>query len=222
MEPHEFLDDDLRNDAALFVLDSFKEDEARVYRLHLPQCDVCRREVESLARTAGHLALIGPVKTPPADLFARVLARVRRTEASRQPDAPKSQVKPESPGTQIWKSWAPDSGAAVPEFTFLTGDHGSAFEPTAIAGIEARKLYVDAENDRVTMIVRMEPGTSYPPHVHAAVEECYVLSGDLAVGVQQMRAGDYQRAEAGSRHERQSTTGGCTLLLVSSLHDELI
>ncbi|MBL8859906.1 MAG: cupin domain-containing protein [Planctomycetes bacterium] len=221
MELHDFLDDDLRNEAALFVLNSLGAEEARTYRLHLGQCDVCRVEVESLAQTAGKLALIAPSVTPPGGLWDRVLARVRRTDPRLSADArPANRQDENSP--QVWKRWEPDTGRAVPDFTFLSGVDDSGFEPTPIAGIEARKLFVDHENDRVTMLVRMRAGSSYPPHIHGAVEECYVISGDLSVGTHRMRAGDYQRAEAGSTHERQSTEGGCVVLLVSSLHDELI
>ncbi len=216
MEPHDFLDEHLKNDAALFVLDSKTPEESRSYRLHLGQCDVCRAEVESLSRTARDLALVGPERTPPPDLWNRVLARVRKSDPRVQPD---HAAKPHE-STQIWKTWAPDSRGDTPDFTFLASGEG-AFEPTAVAGIEARKLFVDRENDRVTMIVRMSPGSAYPRHVHADVEECFVLSGDLLVGTHRLKAGDYQRAETGSTHAVQSTENGCVLLLVSSLHDEL-
>jgi len=76
---------------------------------------------------------------------------------------------------------------------------------------------------RDAMLVRMAPGTSYPRHVHAGPEECFVLEGDLAVGDGlRLVAGDYQRMESGSRHPDQSTEGGCLLLLISSLNDELV
>ena len=66
----------------------------------------------------------------------------------------------------------------------------------------------------------MAPGTSYPGHRHAGVEECYVLEGDLRVGDLVMRAGDYQRAAIGSVHGVQSTEGGCLLLVLMSDRDE--
>ena len=76
---------------------------------------------------------------------------------------------------------------------------------------------------RVTMLVRMEKGTSYPSHRHAGPEECYVLAGDLEVGDQlEMHAGDYQRVERGSVHPPQTTREGCLLLITSSMHDELL
>lgn len=238
MELHDFLDDELRDNAVAFVLDTLGADEARLYRMHLAQCDVCRVEVESLARSARDLALLAPEKAPPPELWQRVLARVRRTDPRTQADASLSpaqnspqQNSPQqnvpaagSPaeGIQIWKQWASESARAAPDFTFRAAGDGSDFQPTNVAGIEARRLFVDAENDRVTMIVRMQAGTSYPAHIHGAAEECYVLAGDLTVGTLAMKAGDYQRADVGTVHPVQSTERGCVLLLVSSQHDELI
>jgi anti-sigma factor ChrR (cupin superfamily) len=98
----------------------------------------------------------------------------------------------------------------------------AAFEPTAIAGITVRRLSVDRAADRATMLVRMAPGTSYPPHRHGGAEECFVLSGDLHHEDRVMRAGDYELTTAGTRHERQWTDDGCLLLIRSSLSDELI
>jgi quercetin dioxygenase-like cupin family protein len=74
----------------------------------------------------------------------------------------------------------------------------------------------------MTAMFRMEPGTSYPQHIHAGAEECYVLEGDLHVGDMVLHAGDYQRAEAGSHHGYQSTETGCVLLVTCALNDEHI
>jgi quercetin dioxygenase-like cupin family protein len=217
MEPHDFLDDDVKNDAALYVLDAHTVEFARSYRLHLAHCDVCRAEVESLARTARDLTLVAPSKAPPEGLWQRVLERVRQSGPRVRPQP----AKPGDEATQIWKGWSADARTDAAGFTFLAAAEGG-FEPTAVPGIEARKLFVDRAQGRVTMLVRMQPGTAYPPHVHAGFEECFVLTGDLTVGTHRMKAGDYQRAETGSTHAVQSTEQGCMLLLVSSLHDELV
>jgi anti-sigma factor ChrR (cupin superfamily) len=71
------------------------------------------------------------------------------------------------------------------------------------------------------MLVRMDPGSSYPGHLHAGVEECFVLEGELRVGEEVLRRGDYQRADEGSEHGIQWTEKGCLLLIVSSQDDEL-
>ena len=85
-----------------------------------------------------------------------------------------------------------------------------------------RRLFVDETSRRMTILARLAPGVVYPPHVHAGLEECYVLEGDLWIGDVEMRAGDYQRAEPGSNHGIQSTRGGCLLLLTTSLDDEVV
>lgn len=114
----------------------------------------------------------------------------------------------ENPGRQLGSglSWVP------------AGDAG--FEPTAIAGIDVKVLSVDAQRRCVTMLVRMAAGTSYPPHRHAAREECYVISGEVEVGGRTLHAGDYQVAEKDCVHGVQSTRTGCELLIVSSQDDE--
>jgi anti-sigma factor ChrR (cupin superfamily) len=80
---------------------------------------------------------------------------------------------------------------------------------------------MDSARDRMTCLVRMAAGTAYPRHIHAGPEECLVLEGELRVGDEMLRAGDYQRAAPGSHHPVQSTDRGCLLLIVSSLSDEL-
>jgi anti-sigma factor ChrR (cupin superfamily) len=121
--------------------------------------------------------------------------------------------------SQPWKSWGSD--ATTGGFLFVPGA-GADWENTSIAGVVTRRLFSDAANDRVTMLVRMAPGTAYPAHRHGGPEDCYVLEGDLRVGDLHMRKGDFQRAELGSEHVIQSTDGGCLLLLVSSQRDTLL
>jgi anti-sigma factor ChrR (cupin superfamily) len=120
---------------------------------------------------------------------------------------------------QVWKHWRnqPDAGA----MTLLRGAD-AVWEPTGFAGVEVRRLNVDPAADRVTMLVRMAPGTAYPGHRHGGPEECLVLHGDLLVDGIRMQSGDYQRAAAGTDHGIQSTAAGCVLLIVSSQHDELL
>lgn len=211
MNAHEFLDDDLRDQAAAYVLGSLAEDEARRYRVHLAVCATCSGEVADVERVTGELASIAPETAPPPGLWDRVLARAREIGAPADADAPAT--------SQIWKTWAEDDATRAP-FTYV--DEGGAFEPTAQPGISARKLFVDREHDRVTMLVRMQPGTAYPPHRHAGPEDCYVIAGDLADGARVLHAGDYVRAAPGSTHGVQSTEKGCLLLIVSSLGDELV
>lgn len=144
---------------------------------------------------------------PPAALRAKVLQRVR-DEAAASPDA----------GMQVWKRWSGNDPARL--HTVPLGE--GAWEPTAVAGVDVRRLYVDVARDEVTMMVRMAAGTAYPPHRHRGPEQCLVLSGDLRVGDRMLSEGDFQYAPAETLHGVQSTESGCTLLIISSMHDELL
>lgn len=215
MNWHEFLDDDLRDLAALHVIDALEGEEARAYRLHLAICEVCRAEVESLARTAAQLAHAVQPIAPRPGLWDRVLDRIHAPSTATPPP-----TVPAQRPTQVWKDW--NAPAGVGADGMLYAPSGGEFEPTGIEGIEVRRLSVDPQRDRVTMLVRMAAGTRYPAHRHGGPEECFVLQGDIRVGELHMHAGDFQRMEHGSAHGVQSTDEGCLLLIVSSMSDDLI
>lgn len=137
---------------------------------------------------------------------------------------------PASSEAQPWRSWrAGSTGSPTPEaddswprglVTVRSSD--TAWIDTVHPGVRVRPLSVDDARRTVTMLIRMEPGSAYPPHRHAGREECYVLEGDLDVGGRAMSAGDYQVAEGDSVHEWQSTREGCLLLITSSQDDQLL
>jgi anti-sigma factor ChrR (cupin superfamily) len=89
-------------------------------------------------------------------------------------------------------------------------------------GVSCKLLETDPERGRVSMLVRLAPGTGYPPHRHAAVEELYLLYGELIVDDKTYHPGDYRRAEAGTVDHRVSSETGCTCLLMTSLHDAIL
>ncbi len=202
MRPHECLDEASREQVALYALGALEGSDAVEVEAHLALCSVCRREVDSLRFVVDALAVAGPTAEPPERLRHRLLARIRAAGS-----------------VQTWKAWVPDT---VRQPLLVVKRDEGAWEPTGVAGVAVRRLFVDPEADRVTMLVRMAPGTSYPSHRHAGVEECYVLEGDLHSHDFEMRAGDYQRLEGGSVHGVQATREGCLLFIVSSLHDDLL
>ncbi|TAJ19241.1 MAG: hypothetical protein EPO68_06585 [Planctomycetota bacterium] len=196
--------------AALYVLGALSGDELALCERRLANDAAFRSEVEKLRPTANALSLAAAPVEPPSGLFERVRARAGLVSGA---DEIARDVQP-------WKQWRTEKSAR--EFDYLAADVRE-FTPTAVPGISVRKLFVDADADRVTMLVRMRAGASYPGHRHAGPEECYVLAGDIRVGPDlHMRAGDYQRADVGSVHPVQSTDGGCLLLITSSLNDELL
>jgi quercetin dioxygenase-like cupin family protein len=193
--------------AALYALSALSADEmAAVERDWRAQREFWA-EVRSLRDAAAGLAEVGPRAKPKRDLWPAICARIGHAPEARAPVPP-----------QVWQHWpgSPRSSPVVPA-------EDGPFEPTDIAGISVRRLFVDPVAGRVTMLVRMQAGSAYPAHRHAGVEECYVLQGDLSIGDEAaMSAGDYQRMDTGSTHPIQSTKRGCLLLVTSSQHDELV
>ena len=224
MNVHEGLDEEWRDRASAYVLGALDDREAREYSSHLERCAACRREVDDVTRVQMELGRASSVAPDPS-LWDRVLARVRNADHDADPGETAA-TKPDhverwARSPQIWKQWSEPTERERTLLAFVGGQEG-AFEPTGLPGVEAKSLHVDRANDRATFLVRMVAGSSYPAHVHGGPEECYVLQGDLRVGGLHMRAGDYQHAERGSRHGTQTTDGGCLLLLVSSLRDEIV
>jgi hypothetical protein len=91
----------------------------------------------------------------------------------------------------------------------------------AAPGIFCKLLSTDKERGRVSMLVRLAPGTEYPPHVHAGEEELHMLHGELLVNDTKLVAGDYLRSNAGSRDHRVWSETGCSGILITSIHDRL-
>lgn len=88
-------------------------------------------------------------------------------------------------------------------------------------GISCKLLATDMEKNRVSMLVRLAPGTDYPPHRHAGIEEVYMLQGELIVDDKTLYPGDYLRSEAGTVDHRVWSETGCACVLLTSYHDAL-
>jgi len=91
----------------------------------------------------------------------------------------------------------------------------------AAPGIHVKILATNAENDSVSMLVRLDPGTDYPGHKHAGIEELHLLHGILRVDDRTLYPGDFIHAEAGSVDHRVWSETGCTCFLLTSTKDAL-
>src|SRR5918992_228460 len=67
-------------------------------------------------------------------------------------------------------------------------------------GIHLHFLRRDEATGDATVLIRMEPGCSYPAHRHVGPEEVLVLQGGYRDGRGVHRAGDYVLNDAGSAH----------------------
>lgn len=199
---HVALDDALRDQAALFALDALPLNETQDFETHLSVCDTCRVEVESLRSTVAAIGSAVPGEVPDMSLRGRLLDRARGGTVS-------------VPAQPVQSS---DVTAAT---QYLARASEGVWQSSGFPGVDARILFLNPDDGRATLLVRMAPGATYPSHRHRGVEECLVLEGDLMSGDTPMGVGDYRRATAGSVDGVQSTRDGCLLLFVSSLGDEI-
>ena len=93
-----------------------------------------------------------------------------------------------------------------------------AWLPADVPGVELCQLSLESEQERQTLLIRMQPGASLPNHIHGGTEECFVVSGDLRDGDLRLETNDYVRFDTGTSHTVM-TEGGCLLLVNSSLRD---
>lgn len=180
--------------------------------------------LRSALAAIGSLGLTAPQVEPPAGAKERLMARLHteRMRGRAPVAAPASPAESTGAAGQVWRRWRDTTASENPVIPSAEG----SFQETGFPGIRVRQLSVDDEARMVTMLIRMDAGSSYPAHRHGASEECYVLSGDLHIleerGEVVMTAGDYQRAELRSVHPVQRTEHGCLLLVRSSQGDELL
>ncbi len=69
------------------------------------------------------------------------------------------------------------------------------------------------DDETMSMLVRLEPGTTFPKHFHPADEETFVIEGETWFGDIHLAAGDYHLAPKGTTHGEVRTETGCVLLI---------
>jgi anti-sigma factor ChrR (cupin superfamily) len=186
--------------ALFYSIGALDQAEKEAFERHLEEgCRSCLTELREFQAVAFGLALTAPAQAPSKDVRLRLLSRANESR-------------------QVWKEW--NAGPSSPLLT-LRSDEGE-WQATGFEGVSVRRLSVDNQRGTASMLVRMAAGSSYPRHRHGGAEECFVIQGDLHVAGMILHAGDYQRAASDSVHGVQSTENGCTLFIMSSLHDELL
>jgi putative transcriptional regulator len=88
-------------------------------------------------------------------------------------------------------------------------------------GVEFATLRLDSETREIEYFVRSLGQVKFPQHRHAGTEEIIVLSGDLKIVEQVYRRGDRIYSDPATIHQPE-TLNGCTLLVRTSLDDELL
>lgn len=84
---------------------------------------------------------------------------------------------------------------------------------TPTVGIFVKALRRDEVGRPPTILLKFEPGASYPYHNHPAGEELFVLEGTCTIEGATLQAGDYLYTPPGFKHSVRTETG-CTLLFI--------
>lgn len=182
---------------AAYVLGTLQPSETKLMEAHVPSCAVCQEEYQALRPVAGVLSAWRANTLPPSTpMWKRLAERIVSKSEREVVTSPASEASitrgwPEPP----WQDVAP--------------------------GITCKLLSSDVDMDRVSMLVRLSPGTSYPPHTHASVEELYLLEGELWIDDRQLCPGDYNRADPGTSDQRVWSSTGCMCLLITSPSDAI-
>jgi anti-sigma factor ChrR (cupin superfamily) len=165
--------------------------EVATAEVHIALCADCRRELESLRPLVDSLVSWPTDVLRPTTALQRRLALRIAGETGKQPVLPAARPWSEPE----WEQVAP--------------------------GIECKLLATDTERHRVSMLVRLAPGASYPAHTHAGVEELHLLDGELWIDERKLSPGDYNYGAPGAGDERVFSETGCTCVLVTSTKDLL-
>jgi anti-sigma factor ChrR (cupin superfamily) len=110
--------------------------------------------------------------------------------------------------------------AEKPGLSFIMANEGAWMELGP--GLRAKVLNMDHDRQRVTALVRMDPGSRYENHRHTRTEELVVIEGSCYCGGKLMKKGDYHRAEAGSIHLDTYTDDGSLMLIITSPQNEML
>jgi anti-sigma factor ChrR (cupin superfamily) len=103
-------------------------------------------------------------------------------------------------------------------FTQLVRSYQAEWRPLAepgVSGVFVKTLRFDKETQRApTILLKFEAGASYPAHNHPGGEEVFVIEGDLKVGKDHLRAGDYLYTPPDGKHAAWSEKGCIALVNV--------
>jgi anti-sigma factor ChrR (cupin superfamily) len=145
-----------------------------------------------------------PLVEPASNLKDRLFARL--------------ELAPQNPPAMEIPSKIPEGfDGLVPFFAVKSQDMQWSAHP--IPGVSISVFYRDEVRREVVGVLKADAGVDYPWHRHAAVEELYMLSGDLSIGDERYGAGDYIRSCPGSAHAPY-TLGGCMFFFRTSIDDE--
>ena len=193
--------------AALEALDTIDESESGVLENKLKQSPELESELTAFEATIAAIAYTSPPVPVAPDLKNRLFQRIAQIESTPAEEISSEPVSEPSPNTKL------------PHF--IRRSHDVKWKTFGVTGISIGRLFTDKEKREITCLLRLEPGSEFPLHRHAGVEEIFMLEGDLVVEGEVCHQGDYIRSLPGSTHSSM-TQGGCLLLMKSSVDNEML
>jgi len=175
----------------LFVLQALPLREMASVEAQISSCEDCRLEIETLRPIIRSFVSWSTDVLRPPESLWGRLAKRIASEGPVRPFVPPL----EAPVKPEWEEVAP--------------------------GIQVKILARNTESESVSMLVRLDPGTDYPGHKHAGIEELHLLHGILKVDERTLYPGDFIHSEAGSLDHRVWSETGCTCFLMTSTKDTL-
>lgn len=102
-----------------------------------------------------------------------------------------------------------NQGEETASLVTVAASGGEWFEPVPGNAIKLLR----SDDDTESILVRLEPGATFPSHSHPADEETYVIEGETWFGDIHLVAGDYHLAPKGTVHGEVRTDTGCVLFI---------
>jgi anti-sigma factor ChrR (cupin superfamily) len=198
------ITDQQQEQAALFALGTLSPEEQQRFAAEVRANPELKQFLWSLQRTMDQVALAGGTTAPPGELKGKVLRRIQTHVAAEAGGAERS------------------AAAVSAGLRFLAGSETSGWKQLPIPGAWIKMLSFEPTRGYAVLLGKLEPGVRYPAHTNAGPEDFYILTGDLHVGDQTLRAGDFHHADAGSLHGENYSVEGCTLLAVLTTDDPLV
>jgi anti-sigma factor ChrR (cupin superfamily) len=174
-----------------YVAQALAPSEAADAEAHMASCPDCQRELESLQPVVDRFVAWPTDVLRPTTSLQERLALRIAETTGKQPVLPRARQWSEPE----WEQVAP--------------------------GIECKLLATDMERHRISMLVRLAPGASYPAHTHAGVEELHLLDGELWIDDRKLVPGDYNYGAPAAGDEHVWSETSCTCVLVTSTKDIL-
>jgi quercetin dioxygenase-like cupin family protein len=81
-------------------------------------------------------------------------------------------------------------------------------------GVFVKVLRRDEQTGALTVLLRFDPGGSFPAHRHPAGEEVFVVDGQMRIGKKLLNQGEYLYTEPRGVHAVSSESGGTILVML--------